>query len=43
MIYDTLSNIGRYAAVIPNFTAIQAFLSGDLAVPFYDRLTLSFS
>lgn len=31
MLYDTISNFGAYAAVIPNFSAIQAFLSGDLA------------
>ena len=31
MIQDTLDNFGAYAAAIPHFDAIQAFLSGDLA------------
>lgn len=31
MIYDTLGNIGAYAATIPHFAAVRDFLASDLA------------
>ena len=31
MIYDTLANIGKYAAIIPHISVIRDFLSRDLA------------